>query len=217
MPKTKSEPDRVPAIDPSKDEAALLAGVRRDEQPACEEFVRRHAGAMLAVARRFLRCEQEAADAVQDAFLSAFRSIHEFSGGSKLSTWLHRIVVNACLMKLRSARSRPTSSIENLLPAFDDTGHHAHRVSAWSDSPPDRLHASELRERVRECINELPDSFRTVLLLRDIEELDTAETAERLAISQAAVKVRLHRARQALRTLLAPLFTADGECVARQE
>lgn len=217
MPKPRNEPDMDRATDASTDEAALLARVRCGDQIACQEFVRRHAGAMLAVARRFLRCEQEAADAVQDAFLSAFRSIHEFSGGSKLSTWLHRIVVNVCLMKLRSARSRPARSIESLLPSFDDTGHHVHRVSAWSESPPQRLHASELREKVRECINDLPDTYRTVLLLRDIEELDTGETAERLSISQAAVKVRLHRARQALRTLLEPLFSVDRECVARRK
>lgn len=192
------------------DEAQLIALIRDGDQDACERFVTTHINAMLAVARRFLRCEQEAADAVQDAFVSAFRSIHEFAGGSKLSTWLHRIVVNACLMKLRSARSRPTRSIESLLPSFDDTGHHVQRVSPWRESPFERLDASEMREQVRASIDELPESYRTVLLLRDIEELDTEETAERLGISVAAVKVRLHRARQALRTLLEPVFRADG-------
>lgn len=198
-------------IDGGADQAALLSHVRRGDEAACEEFVRRFGGPMLAVARRFLRCEQDAADAVQEAFLSAFRSIQEFAGNSKIGTWLHRIVVNVCLMKLRSAKSRPATSIENLLPAFDETGHHARRISAWDASPPERLDAAELRAKVRECIEELPEPYRVVLLLRDIEELDTQETAERLAISPAAVKVRLHRARQALRTLLEPLFVADGE------
>ncbi|MFO0838817.1 MAG: sigma-70 family RNA polymerase sigma factor [Phycisphaerae bacterium] len=191
------------------DESALLVLVRRGDESACAEFVRRSGGAMLAVARRFFGCEQEAEDAVQDAFLSAFRSIHEFGGGSKLSTWLHRIVVNACLMKLRSAKRRPVSSIESLLPSFDQTGHHAQRISAWSETPLERLHANELRAKVRECIDQLPDSHRTVLLLRDIEELDTNETAQRLGITPAAVKVRLHRARQALRTLLDLDFKAE--------
>jgi RNA polymerase sigma-70 factor (ECF subfamily) len=198
-------------IEDGADEAALLTRVRRRDEAACEQFVRRYGGQMLAVARRFLRCEQDASDAVQEAFLSAFRSIQEFGGNSRISTWLHRIVVNACLMKLRSAKSRPTTSIENLLPTFDETGHHARRVSAWDAPPPERMHAAELRARVRASIEDLPEPYRVVLLLRDIEELDTQETAERLAISPAAVKVRLHRARQALRTLLEPLFVADGE------
>lgn len=193
------------------DEAALLAGVRRHDNAACEEFVRRFGGQMLAVARRFLRCEQDAADAVQEAFLSAFRSIEDFSGSSRIGTWLHRIVVNSCLMKLRSAKSRPATSIESLLPTFDETGHHARRVLAWDAPPSDRVHAAELRAMVRASIDDLPEQHRVVLLLRDIEELDTQETAERLAISPAAVKVRLHRARQALRTLLEPLFVSEGE------
>jgi RNA polymerase sigma-70 factor, ECF subfamily len=198
-------------IEGDTDETTLLARVRGGDEASCEEFVRRYGGPMLAVARRFLRCEQDAADAVQEAFLSAFRSIHGFAGNSRIGTWLHRVVVNACLMKLRSAKSRPTTPIESLLPAFDETGHHARGVSAWDAPPPERLHAAELRVKVRECIEELPEPYRVVLLLRDIEELDTQETAERLAISPAAVKVRLHRARQALRTLLEPLFVTDGE------
>jgi RNA polymerase sigma-70 factor (ECF subfamily) len=190
----------------SAGEAELLARVRRGDEPACEEFVRRFGGALFAVAGRLLRSEQDAADAVQEAFLAAFRSIHEFAGGSKISTWLHRIVVNACLMKLRSAKSRPTTSIEGLLPTFDETGHHARRIVAWEASPLERMHTEELRARVRECIDGLPEPYRVVLMLRDIEELDTSETAERLGISPAAVKVRLHRARQALRTLLDPIM-----------
>lgn len=197
------------ATDNATDESTLLALVRRGDQAACEELVHRHAGIMLAVARRLLRCEQSAADAVQDAFLAAFRSIHEFAGESRIGTWLHRIVVNACLMKLRSARNRSAVSIDSLLPSFDETGHHSQRVSAWRKSPADELHTSELRARVREGINALPETYRTVLLLRDIEQLDTDETARRLGITPSAVKVRVHRARQALRTLLDPMLRAD--------
>lgn len=196
------------ATDGGTAEDALLARVRCGDEAACEEFVRRFGGQMLAVARRFLRCEHDAADAVQEAFLSAFRSIRDFAGGSKISTWLHRIVVNACLMKLRSARSRNATSIESLLPTFDETGHNARHVAAWSESPADQLHASEMRIKVRDCIDRLPDAYRVVLLLRDIEQIDTQEAAQRLGISTAALKVRLHRARQALRTLLEPYFVA---------
>lgn len=168
-----------------------------------------HAGRMLAVARRFLRCEADAADAVQEAFLSAFRSLHTFGGNCRLGTWLHRIVANVCLMKLRAARSRPAVSIEALAAKFDD----GRRESAARslETPPDRLAVSELRARVRERIEALPEAYRTVLLMRDIEELSTWETSERLRITPSAVKVRLHRARRALRALLAPVLPLEAD------
>ncbi len=189
------------ADDVAADEARLLAQVRAGNEPAAEELVRRHAGPMLAVARRFFRNEQDAADAVQDALLQAFRSLDRFAGESKLGTWLHRITVNACLMKLRAKRSRPEIAIDALLPEFDGSGHHRERVSRWPN-PDEVLDQTERAALVRRCIEQLPENYRVVLLLRDIEELDTLETAERLALSESAVKVRLHRARQALRTLL---------------
>jgi len=198
------------SYDLESDEAELLQALRAGEEPAYERFVRRYGGPMFAVARRFLRCDEDAADAVQEGFLSAFRSIHRFAGNSRLGTWLHRIVVNTCLMKLRAGKNRPVVSIESLLPTFDETGHHARRINDWR-LPSDRLETDELRTTVRRCINELPDPYRVVLLLRDIEELNTQETAERLGISVPAVKVRLHRARQALRTLLDPILRADLE------
>lgn len=195
-----------PALEIRAEEAELVQQIRAGDETACTHFVLQNTPRMLAVARRLLRDEQEASDAVQDAFLSAFRSIQEFAGGAKLSTWLHRIVVNACLMKLRSAKSKPARSIESLLPAFDETGHHARPIADWVNSPVEQLHASELRAKVRAAIDELPSTHRTVLILRDIEELDTEQAALRLGITPAAVKVRLHRARLALRGLLDSVF-----------
>jgi RNA polymerase sigma-70 factor (ECF subfamily) len=157
---------------------------------------------MLAVARRFLPEEQDARDAVQDAFLAAFRSIAGFAGGSRLSTWLHRIVVNTALMKLRSRRRRREDPIEELLPQFDDEGHRIGAVSPWEPAVEELAERQETRALVRGAIARLPETYRTVLLLRDIEERDTEETAALLGITAQAVKTRLHRARQALRTLL---------------
>jgi RNA polymerase sigma-70 factor (ECF subfamily) len=171
--------------------------------------VRRHAGTLLAVARRFLSCEADSADAVQDAFVSAFQSLDTFAGNAQLSTWLHRIVVNHCLMKLRQRKRRRTVSLDGLLPAFDETGHHSRPVPAWAQPPEARLSQAETRAQVRACIDRLPEPYRAVLLLRDIEERDTDETAELLGLSRAAVKTRLHRARQALRTLLEPLLVSE--------
>jgi RNA polymerase sigma-70 factor (ECF subfamily) len=180
--------------------------LRAGDDAAFEAVVLANTPRLLAVARRFLPEEQDALDAVQDAFLSAFKGVAKFDGGSKLSTWLHRITVNTCLMKLRSRRRRPQRSIEDLLPSFDATEHHVGGVRSWDRSPaanPGRgLEMRELRQQVRKAIDELPDDFRDVILLRDIEGLDTHETSVMLGISDAAVKTRLHRARQALRTLL---------------
>src|SRR5262245_27545466 len=103
----------------ASDDVELLERIRAGDERACEALVRRHGGRMLAVARRFLRTEEDSADAVQEAFLSAFRSLDGFEGRSAPGTWLHRIVVNVCLMKLR-ARSRSREvRIDDLLPTFD--------------------------------------------------------------------------------------------------
>lgn len=192
-------------------EGRLLAGLRAGDDEAYARLVRQCTGRMLAVARRFLAEEEDRADAVQDAFLSAFQAIGSFAGHSRLWTWLHRILVNACLMKLRSRARRQTVSIDELLPTFDETGHHRRPVPCWDEQAPARLARAETRAQVRACIDRLPGSHRTVLLLRDIEELDTEQTAQALGISPAAVKTRLHRARQALRGLLEPLFRVEGD------
>jgi RNA polymerase sigma-70 factor (ECF subfamily) len=143
---------------------------------------------------------------VQDAFLLAFRGLPDFGGRCRLSTWLHRIVVNAALMKLRTRSRRPEAPLEGLLPEFLPDGHHVTQFTDWSLSPSQRLLRAETRDLVRMAIDRLPDSYRTILLLRDIEDLDTVEVAELLGITPNAVKIRLHRARQALRTLLDPTF-----------
>jgi len=200
------EPSREPRHG-AADERQLLARLRQGDDRAYEEFVRAHGDALLAVARRFLRNEDDARDALQDAFLAAFKALHNFEGGSKLSTWLHRIVVNACLMKMRSSRRRRESSTDSLLPTFLPDGHRADVGPGWAATADELLSDGETQAMVRAKLDELSDDFRTVLWLRDIEELDTAATAAALEISEAAVKTRLHRARQALRTLLEREFS----------
>jgi RNA polymerase sigma-70 factor (ECF subfamily) len=115
--------------------------------------------------------------------------------------------VNASLMKLRSRGRRPEESIEELLPRFYEDGHRIDPGPPWRDAPPDPVEQRELRERMRASIDRLPETYRNVLLLRDIEELSTEETAQLLDVKADTVKVRLHRARQALRTLLDPHLT----------
>ena len=186
-------------------ESQLLAHVRSGDQEACSELVRTYGGRMLCVARRFLRCEEDCADAVQDAFISAFRSLETFKGKSALGTWLHRIVVNSCLMRLRTLARTQAVPIDDLLPTFDESGHHSQPVRSWDEQAISRLTREETRSQVRACIDRLPETYRTVLVMRNIEDFDTEQTARLLGIAEGAVKTRLHRARQALRTLLEPL------------
>lgn len=184
-------------------EVELVERLKAGDDGAYEELVSAHAAQLLMVARRYLPNEEDAQDALQEAFLSAFKGIDRFEGKSKISSWLHRIVINAALMKLRSRKGKQEESIDEALPRFSEDGtRYLHPPGRWSEPVDEALQRREVRALVRELIDRLPDSYRTVLLLRDIEELDTEETAQLLEISTNAVKVRLHRARQALRELL---------------
>jgi RNA polymerase sigma-70 factor (ECF subfamily) len=188
-------------------EARLLARVRNGDESASAELVRRYGGRMLSIARRFLHREEECADAVQDAFLAAFRSLDGFKGQATISTWLHRIITNVCLMRLRSRSRHRDVPLDDLLPTFDESGHHTQAILPWAQEDVyNQVARAETRDQVRACIDRLPDAYRTILLLRDIEELDTNQTAQLLGIQSNAVKTRLHRARQALRTLIEPIL-----------
>ncbi len=181
---------------------ALIERLKAHDEEAFETAVRQYGARMLATARRLLGNEHDADDAVQQAFISAFKSIGGFNGDAKLSTWLHRIVVNAALALLRSRRHRPDLPIEDLLPRFDDVGGwlNGTEQTGWGNEHP--MERRETRQMVRRCIDQLPESYRSVLLMRDIEELGSEEVAEMLAITPNAAKIRLHRARQALKTLI---------------
>jgi len=188
------------------DDSKLIERLRAGEDDAYRDLVAMHGGRLLAVARRIMRNDDDARDCIQDAFLSAFRSIDRFEGKARLGTWLHRIVVNACLMKLRASKRRPEEPVDPQLPELDRYGFRIGSSELPRKGVDEILERSELREQVRAAIDELPDSYRIVLLLRDIEEYDTAQTAEMLAMTPGAVKVRLHRARVALREQIESLF-----------
>lgn len=193
------------ADDAAAAEATLLAGLRAGSDAAFEKLVRTTSPRLLAVARRIVG-DDDAADTLQDAYLSAFKALGSFQGDARLSTWLHRIVVNTALMRLRTRRRRLEDAIEPLLPTFVEDGHQAHEPVEWREDARSLLEHAETRAYVRDQINRLPDSYRNVLLLRDIEELNTSETAQALGLTENAVKIRLHRARQALRALIDERF-----------
>jgi RNA polymerase sigma-70 factor (ECF subfamily) len=193
-------------IDPLRN-SAPLATMRGDERARrCEALVRRYGDRLYSTALRILRNDEDARDAVQDAYLAAFRAMDSFQGRSGLYTWLYRITVNASLKRLRRRSRQAHTSLDGLLPQFDD---HGGRLETQWGKPPRNVEALaqswQVRRFVRQAIDDLPETHRTVLLLRDIEELGSRETAHILGISVGAVNVRLHRARAALKKLLEPV------------
>lgn len=188
------------------DERDLVVALQARQEWAYEAIVRLHGGRLLAVARRFTKNDADAQDVLQSAYLNAFRAIERFEGNCQLATWLHRIVVNTALMKLRSRQRKPEESIETLLPNFHDDGRHADAVAEWTMPADMLLQRGETRAIVRACIDRLPPTYRVVLIMRDIEEQSTQEVADALGTTPTAIKVRLHRARQALSTLLRQHF-----------
>jgi RNA polymerase sigma-70 factor (ECF subfamily) len=188
------------------DDAAILERIRAGDEHAFADLVRRDAGRLLAVTRRILNNEDDAREAVHEAFIAAYRARDQFQAASRLSTWLHRIAINTALMKLRARKRRPEEAIDDLLPRFLPDGHHVERFRAWTEPADVAIARRETAALVQTTIQRLPESLRTVLILRDIEGLSTDETAALVGTTPNAVKIRLHRARLALRTLLAPHF-----------
>jgi RNA polymerase sigma-70 factor (ECF subfamily) len=152
-----------------------------------ESLIGQHADRWFAVARQMLGSEHDAADALQEAYVAAISSIGNFRGESLPSTWVHRIIVNSCLMKLRSRRKTISVEMDECFASLPER---------------DRLLANETRDIVHECIARLPRLYRDVLVMRDLEEQSTHDTARMLRMAPGAVKTRLHRARRALRTLI---------------
>lgn len=178
-------------------EADLLISLHEGNQQAFAKLIKQHTPRLMATARRFLRSEDDCHDALQEAFLSAYKGLASFQGQSQLSTWLHRIVVNACLMKLRKQSRRSMLPLDDLLP---DQGDVASLVADHVEADP--LERDEQYELVHRYLRELPDSYREIILLRNIEERSTEEVATRLGITAGAVKTRLHRAHQALKSVM---------------
>ena len=179
--------------------------------PSAFEFViREYGGYLLSVARRYLNNPDDAEDAVQESYLQLFKNISSFRGDSSLKSWLHRITVNNALMKIRkdtklnavfSEESFDFDSSDN----FDENGKRLENPYALSNSviSADEVYSNtELQNKIQHHIMSLPEAYRSILLLRDIEGYSTAETAELLDISTASAKTGLHRARTKLKTLL---------------
>ena len=194
---------------------ALAERIGRGDQLAFEALMRKYNGKLFRIARAILKDDSDAEDTLQDAYLEAYRHIGDFRGGSELATWLTRIVINQALMRVRKERRR-TSILPFRTALTNETESPEAQVP---DQRSESASASVIREETRRMlerrIDELPVAFRTVFVMREVEEMSVEETARCLSISPATVRTRLFRARALLRESLArDIDTATGDVFA---
>jgi RNA polymerase sigma-70 factor (ECF subfamily) len=198
----------VPTAPSAFDESSLVAQARAGDAGAFSELVNRYERKIFRLAKNITRHDEDAEDVLQDAFLKAYEHLDNFQGNSKFYTWLVRIAVNEALMKLRKRRTDRTVPLDEPVDLGEDTV--TREIAVWEDNPEQRFSREEMQEILSEAIDSLKPDFRTVFVLRDIEELSTEEAAEALGISVPAVKSRLLRARLALREKLTRKFKRQG-------
>jgi RNA polymerase sigma-70 factor (ECF subfamily) len=188
-------------------ELGLIRRIQNGEADRFYELVRPYERAVFLAALSLVRNDADAEDVAQEAVLKAFKNIARFRGEAKFSTWLIQIAINEAKMKLRKDRRDRYDSIEEG-QAADDGDYIPRDFADWREIPSEALAQKELREALTAALNSIPEKYRTVLVLRDVQQLSIAETAQVLGISEANVKTRLSRARLQMRDALAPGFDA---------
>jgi RNA polymerase sigma-70 factor (ECF subfamily) len=193
------------------DESPLLERARTGDMAAFSALVEKYDRKIFRLARNITQSDEDAEDVLQETFLKAFTHLDTFQGQSKFYTWIVRIAVNEALMKLRKRKTDKTVSLDEPADTGEDTV--VREIAVWEDDPEKKYSREELRDILDKAVDALKPAFRTVFVLRDIEELSTEETAEALGISVPAVKSRLLRARLQLRERLTKLFKRKGDDV----
>jgi RNA polymerase sigma-70 factor (ECF subfamily) len=198
------------AAPPSLGEAEMISRIIAGERELFYDLIRPYERAAFMTALSVLRCEADAEEIVQEAVLKAYRALGSFRGDSKFSTWLIKITLNEARMRLRRFKGGVEVSLEDLTDESD--GDYTPAVlTDWREIPSQALERKELREALQRAVNELPQAYREVLVLRDVREMNIAETAQVLGISEGSVKVRLFRARLLMQKILAPQLRAQGK------
>lgn len=192
------------------DDRTLLDKAVAGDAGALEALMTRHAGRVYRLAYGITRNPADAEEVVQDVFLTVVRKGGSFEGQAALATWMYRVTMNAALNRRRGKRRELEVSLEEHLPTYTENGHRAGDRSDllvdWSSTPEERVLSGESRRVLENAIDSLPDHYRAVLVLRDVEELSNEEVASIVGDSLASVKSRLHRARMALREQLTRHF-----------
>jgi RNA polymerase sigma-70 factor, ECF subfamily len=191
------------------DEAALVARAKAGDVAAFSELVQRYDRRVFRMAKQITQNDDDAEDVLQETFLKAYTHLDDFQGNSKFYTWLVRIAVNEALMKLRKRRSDRTVPLDEPIDTGEDEV--AREIAVWDQNPEESYSREELARILDEAVQSLKPAYRTVFVLRDIEELSIEETAEALGLSISAVKSRLLRARLQLRDKLTRQFKKKGD------
>lgn len=198
-----------PSSQPAFNETPLVLQARTGDIEAFSKLVEKYEGKIFRLARHITNSQEDAEDILQETFLKAYEHLGEFQGNSKFYTWIVRIAVNESLMKLRKRKSDRSVSLDEQIDTGEDVI--AREIAVWEDNPEDKYSQQELREILDEAIASLPPIFRSVFVLRDIEELSSEETAQMLNLTVPAVKSRLLRARLKLREKLTRYFKRKGD------
>ncbi|MGE5699701.1 MAG: RNA polymerase sigma factor [Deltaproteobacteria bacterium] len=185
------------------DDNVLLEELRKGTPEAVEMLFDRFHGKIFSLAMSILKNESDAEEATQDVFMTVVQKAHTFKGNSALYSWIYRICVNTCLMRLRGKRRSETVSIEDFMPVFTEDGMHASLIDDWSKEVERKALDKELGQVIRRLTEKLSEKYRVVFVLSDVEGLSNEETAQILGLTVPAVKSRLHRARLYLREQLA--------------
>lgn len=191
---------------PAKHKKPLPTPQDKEGFETFEQLVRKNTGWMLKLANRILNDEAEAENAVQNAFSNIYKGLDGFENRASIKTWIHRIVINEALMLLRKKKQLNEQSLDEFLPQFDYNGCRIEQGAATWDTAETHLTTRQTRETISKEISELPDGYRIVLVLRDIEAIPTTEVAAMLNLTTTNVRVKLHRARAALKKRLDPLI-----------
>ena len=180
----------------------MIASILEGNTQLYHELIRPHERGVYMMALSFLKNQADSEDVVQEAFLKAFRNLAQFRAESKFSTWLISITLNEARRKLRRQAALPMDSLDESSEEHDLVA--AAPLRDWREIPSEVLERKEVRKLIQVAVESLPDTYRRVFILRDVEELSINDTAAVLEISTALVKARLHRARAMLQRQLAP-------------
>src|SRR5215475_14407780 len=191
------------------DESVLVAQAREGDIRAFSELVGRYEGKIFRLAQHVTQNREDAEDVLQETFMKAYEHLDQFKGDSKFYTWIVRIAVNQALMKLRRRKTDKSVSMDETIDTGEDTV--VREIAAWGEDPEQQLSREELGGILDSAIQSLEPLYRSVFVLRDIEELSTEETAEALGLTVPAVKSRLLRARLQLREKLTRFFKRKGD------
>lgn len=197
------------SVSPTFDEAELVSRAKAGDTSAFSDLVSHYDRRVFRMAKQITQNDEDAEDVLQETFLKAYSHLDNFQGNSKFYTWLVRIAVNEALMKLRRRRSDRTVPLDDPIDTGEDVV--AREVATWDEDPEQKYSREELGALLDDAIEGLKPAYRTVFLLRDIEELSIEETAEALNLSISAVKSRLLRARLQLRDKLTRQFRRKGD------